>query len=429
MEVPRLMHNYVFGIITATAFLLPFITRDFTTLLILAALGCAIDLWRHPPKKHLNWRCISWTWIFILYIIASYFWSVRPDESLAFIMKSLPLIGAGYLLFWWLANVPPSIMALWGKRFVIAALLGIAISLVLGMWDYYIDDADQFVFWLIDIAQQLGIHVNERNGRWLMAKFNTAISHSVIILFMLAAYYFSQQKYVYALLMMIATPFYFLSDSQGAVVALILALITFALASFSLRFAVGAIMAGFIVMTSLIIPVATNSYHKDWQINKQIDSVASFAVRRWVFYLYARESTDDIFLGKGIRTSYYATLSDPDHYWQAAQGSEKRQDYIHYYFKEPNRFDIKPHNFFLMVIYELGFIGALLFLIAAWQGFNQFTTCIPQSTGRYYLASIVAFFTLHQFNFYYFIGWAISLSLLLCAMGFIIHKTIKEQAL
>ena len=147
------------------------------------------------------------------------------------------------------------------------------------------------------------------------------------------------------------------SDSQTAFLAMLLGTIVFIFAYFykydgrKLIFAVTAI--GLLFSPLIFLKSFENNFVQNYapQIIKQ---KASGEYREWIYYTYANEALSRPLVGHGLTSTKNFSPDNLDNYKKLAQERNVSHSLVH------------AHNFPLQVIFEFGYLGAILFLAAFW---------------------------------------------------------------
>ena len=112
------------------------------------------------------------------------------------------------------------------------------------------------------------------------------------------------------------------------------------------------------------------SYENKWVKNyapKILVQKGSAEQREWLFYVYAKESFKEPIIGHGLRSSRSFKPADMKNYFAEGETRGGRVGNFVSVNKDRRNINFHPHNIFLQIIFEFGYLGAILWLLAMWQ--------------------------------------------------------------
>jgi hypothetical protein len=89
--------------------------------------------------------------------------------------------------------------------------------------------------------------------------------------------------------------------------------------------------------------------------------------RQWLFYVYAKESLKKPLIGHGLRSSRSFEPASMKDYIAEGEARGGRVSTFVQRNKNKRNINLHPHNLFLQIIFEFGYLGAILLLLAMWQ--------------------------------------------------------------
>ena len=162
----------------------------------------------------------------------------------------------------------------------------------------------------------------------------------------------------------------YFSNSQSALLALCIGsaglFLGYAAARFT-RFIIWICLA-VALLSAPLIHIA--SYENKWVKNyapKVVIQKGAAEAREWLFYVYAKESLKEPIIGHGLRSGRSFEPADMRNYIAEGEARGGRVGKFVSVYKDRRNINLHPHNIFLQIIFEFGFLGAILWLLAMWQ--------------------------------------------------------------
>ncbi|MFW2437378.1 MAG: O-antigen ligase family protein [Parvibaculales bacterium] len=162
----------------------------------------------------------------------------------------------------------------------------------------------------------------------------------------------------------------YFSNSQSALLALCIGsaglFLGYAAARFT-RFIIWICLA-VALLSAPLIHIA--SYENKWVKNyapKVFIQKGAAEAREWLFYVYAKESLKEPIIGHGLRSGRSFEPADMRNYIAEGEARGGRVGKFVSVYKDRRNINLHPHNIFLQIIFEFGFLGAILWLLAMWQ--------------------------------------------------------------
>jgi len=162
----------------------------------------------------------------------------------------------------------------------------------------------------------------------------------------------------------------YFSNSQSALLALCIGsaglFLGYAAARFT-RFIIWICLA-VALLSAPLIHIA--SYENKWVKNyapKVFIQKGAAEAREWLFYVYAKESLKEPIIGHGLRSGRSFEPADMRNYIAEGEARGGRVGKFVSVYKDRRNINLHPHNIFLQIIFEFGYLGAILWLLAMWQ--------------------------------------------------------------
>ena len=127
--------------------------------------------------------------------------------------------------------------------------------------------------------------------------------------------------------------------------------------------------------------VHVKSFENKWVDNylpKVFLQKGSALEREWLYYVYAKEILKEPIIGHGLRSSRsFEPANMSDYITEGETRGEKLNNFVSNS-KDRKNINLHPHNIFLQIIFEFGYLGAILFLIAMWQILKHIDEAVDQ---------------------------------------------------
>ena len=190
----------------------------------------------------------------------------------------------------------------------------------------------------------------------LLRQSNRSLSLIPVFLFPLAGFYWPRAKWLFIPLIAIIFFITANSDSQTALLAMLLGTIIFIFAYFYKYDG-----RKLILCYRHWAPFISHSIFESFENNlvqnyapQIVKQKASGEYREWIYYTYANEALSRPLLGHGLKSTKDFTPDNLNSYIKLAQERSLPYSLAH------------AHNFPLQIIFEFGYLGAILFLAALW---------------------------------------------------------------
>jgi len=191
----------------------------------------------------------------------------------------------------------------------------------------------------------------------------------------------------------------FLSTHESSKVGIVLSTIVFAVALAWPVFARRAVLAGWCLAFILVVPLATMAYKAELHQADWLPYSASTRVTLWAYT--AEQVPEAPFLGIGATSTRKMDLDREDRQ-KPNQRKDSSDDFGW-------RAGPHAHNVFLQTWYELGAVGAVLFMVAG-AGLIVSVGRLPGASQAYMLAHIAAFVTILAFAWGLWQSWLMALA-------------------
>lgn len=324
-------------------------TKGFAPLLAIAGSISFIAVLMQPEKlQQVEFRKFIFALPFLFFMGLSLAWSQAENAGRSYFVLILVVVFTACL------NISFKGMSLEEqdkfKHLLSASLLfGIIVSISIGSYP---------LFWpkLSILTDNVSNQLTFANIE-LLRQSNRSLSLIPVFLFPLAGFYWHRARWFFIPLIAIVFFITANSNSQTAFLAILLGTIAFVFAYFykydgrRLIFAVTAI--GLLFSPIIFLKSFENNFVQNYapQIVKQ---KASGEYREWIYYTYANEALSRPFLGHGLRSTKNFSPENLNNYIELARERNLPHSLVH------------AHNFPLQVIFEFGYLGAILFLAAFW---------------------------------------------------------------
>lgn len=397
--------NLIIYLFCFSGIILPFAIKGFTILFILTSLLALVRLVQaHTINYQFDWQSLFWAWIFLGYISASYFWSATPDDSGTALIKVLAFVAGLIPLLLWQANTNITATPL-----KYALIIGIALTFISGLWHYLptLQNTTQLVWGDISLEPTRQV--------------NRALGIASVLIFITALYYRHRPRLT-ALILLVALTIALASQSQSAALAMVLGVIVFYIP----RFAYALMIAGFIGGILLSVPIAKYSF-TNATINNlvpaKLNEAASINIRRYIYYVYANDIKEHILFGRGINSDRNYISPHNATYLETAQTLPHMSSLYPYLAKSQEGVVAQhPHQIFLQIIFNFGYIGGVLFLLGIIQGLRLLHRHTHPAYHRYYLAAIAAYVGQFLFGYSLWQSWMIASSFIIIIIALLLHK-------
>ncbi len=328
-------------------------TKGFAPLMAISGSMALIAVLMQPEKfKQVEFRKFIFALPFLFFMGLSLSWSQAKNAGSSYFVLILVVVFTACLRITF-KSLPPDERDKFKHLLSTSLLLGIIVSISIGSYP---------LFWpeLSIIANNVSNQLTFANIE-LLRQSNRSLSLIPVFLFPIAGFYWSRAKWLF--IPLIAVTFFVTanSNSQTALLAILLGTIAFVFAYFyrydgrKLIFAVTAI--GLLFSPIIFLKSFENNLVDNYapQIIKQ---KASGTYREWIYYTYAKEALSKPFIGHGLRSTKNFSPENLETYIKTAR--DRRVPALN----QPNI--AHAHNFALQIIFEFGYVGAFLFLSAFW---------------------------------------------------------------
>ena len=328
-------------------------TKGFAPLMAIAGSMALIAVLMRPEKlKQIELSKFKFAFPFLFFMGLSLLWSKAENGSSSYLVLLL-LVAFTECLRIAYESLPLDEQDKFKHLLNISLIFGIVVSISVGSYPHVWPELPALTEEFSKQFKLLNIE--------LLRQSNRSLSLIPVFLFPLAGFYWPRARWFF--IPLTALTFFIIanSDSQTAFLAMLLGIIVFVFAYFykydgrKLIFTVTAV--GLLASPLMFLKSFENNLVKNFapQIIKQ---KASGAQREWIYYTYANEALSKPFVGHGLRSTHDFSPDNLSNYIKLA---EDQRVY------PVNKSNIAhAHNFPLQIIFEFGYFGAFLFLIAFW---------------------------------------------------------------
>ncbi len=398
--------------------LAPFITIAVKGVVILLALagimGLALTRSWNPQSWLPPLAPFSLGYLFLAFALISVAWSPNLEGSLTSFAKLSASLIFTFLALHAVTRLTASPRNETYKNILsLTLIVTIWINLLIAPWPYYGPSLDAF------LIGQTGQNLSGLTGYdfELVRQVNRALTILAILLFVIGPYEMAQRPKLFVLTcvgFLIATIF---SDSQTAVLAFLLGIGGYAVALISLRLLQNLILAclaiGLVVAPLLFGGLDSTRTITDL-VPSEVDRLASVDTRLHIYRVFGQESLNNPYFGHGYYSSKDYHPTEIVRYldeMEAAGGSAVHIASSRQY----GTIAAHPHQIFLQVVFEFGFLGALLFWFACAQTIRAISNRISPEAQAWFLASLGPIFAQTLFGYSLWQSWLLA-TLGLCVL-------------
>ena len=368
-------------------------TKGFAPLMAISGTMAFIAVLAQPKKlKQVEFRKFIFALPFLFFMGLSLLWSQGENGGSSYFVLILVVVFTACLRITF-RSLPLDEQDKFKNLLSASLLFGIVVSISIGSYP---------LFW-----PELSILTNNVSNQLtfanieLLRQSNRSLSLIPVFLFPLAGFYWHRARWFF--IPLIAITFFITanSNSQTAFLAIMLGTIVFIFAYFykydgrKLIFVGTAI--GLLFSPLIFVKSFENNFVQNYapQIIKQ---KASGAHREWIYYTYANEALSRPLVGHGLRSTKNFAPDNHNNYIRLARERNLSYSLAH------------AHNFPLQIIFEFGYLGAILFLVALWWLLNLRFDNAERAT---HAATLAAICGLLLFSYSLWQSW------LLASLGFL----------
>ena len=338
-------------------------TKGFAPLIALSGILAISSLIMKPSLLiKIDWKRVAPALPFLAFAGLSLLWTDAEGGSRSFLVFISVIIFTFSLIFVFLETSEE-----WKKKYrkylSFSLLIGVLASLGVGAHP---------IVWpeLVNISEQFSSQTDLGNIE-LLRQSNRSLSMTPAILFLLAGFYWKQARWLVIILFSGALFVIANSNSQTAFLALIGggAAIPFA---YFFKYSGRKLILALTTIGLLTSPIIfLKSFEHKWverYTPEIVQKKVSGEYRQWIYFVFAKEISSNPLLGHGFKSTHNAQLENLDTYVDLAQ-QRKIKSAINNAAKS-GTVAAHAHNFPLQMIFELGYIGAILFLGVLWALLN-----------------------------------------------------------
>jgi O-antigen ligase len=328
-------------------------TKGFAPLLAISGSVAFIAFLIQPGKlKQIKLSEFIFALPFLFFIGLSLLWSQSENDGSSYFVLLMVVAFTACLLFAY-ESLPVDEQDKFKRLLNISLIIGIIVSISIGSYPHIWPE-------LSTLTEEFSKQHQFANIE-LIRQSNRSLSLIPIFLFPLAGFYWHRARGFF--ISLIAAAFFISanSNSQTAFLAMLLGIIVFVFADFykydgrKLIFTATAI--GLLASPVIFVKSFENNVVKNFA-PQIIQQKASGAQREWIYYTYAKEALAKPVIGHGLRSTHNFSPDNLNSYIKLA---EDRGVYL------ASRENIAhAHNLPLQIIFEFGYLGAILFLLAFW---------------------------------------------------------------
>ena len=371
---------------------LGFATKGFAPLLAVSGSTAFLAVLMQPKKlKQIELRKFIFALPFLFFIGVSILWSQAENAGRSYFILILVVVFTACLRIIF-KDLPIEEQNNFKDRLSVSIFFGVIASIGVGAYP---------LLWpeLSGLANVISNQISFANIE-LIRQSNRSLSLIPVFLFPLAGFYWHRAKWFLTPLIAVTVFITANSNSQTAFLAMLLGIIVFTFAYFykydgrKLIFtatAIGLLASPIMFLKSFEYKLVKNFAP---QIIKQ---KASAEQREWIYYTYANEALSKPFVGHGLRSTQDFSPDNLNTYLKLAENRKVTR---------ANQGNIAhAHNFPLQIIFEFGYLGAILFLAAFWWMLNLGFNNSGSPTHAATLAALCGFLL---FSYSFWQSWLLS---------------------
>ena len=329
--------------------ILGFATKGFAPLLTISGgMAFIAVLLRSANLKQLELRKFIFAAPFLLFIGFSLLWSESERSGSSYFVLILVVVFTACLRITF-KELSIGEQDKFKHLLSISLLFGIIVSISIGSYP---------LFWpeLSSLANIVSNQISFANIE-LVRQSNRSLSLIPVFLFPLAGFYWHRARWLFVPLFVVTFFITANSNSQTAFLALLLGTLVFGLSYLNLydgRKLIFTVMAiGLLASPIMFVKSYENNFVQNYA-PPIIKQKASGELRQWMYYAYAKEALSQPILGHGFRSTENFSPKNHSNYKDPVHERNLTDPFAH------------AHNFPLQIIFEFGYLGAILFLAAFW---------------------------------------------------------------
>ena len=355
---------------------LAFAIKGFAPVLALAGLTAILALSVHRPLPRAPWRDVPAVLLAAFgYVLVSATWGIS-ERTFDTVVRLVMVV-----IFAWALIAVFNILAddqkmRWARWLRLSLGFGVFAAIIIGPYNMYWPGAVEFMEAYFELLRQV----------------NNSLSILPAFLFILLSSWQKQRYWLQALIIVVALCVTFISESQTSFLATTLALIAFVLAKISVPLCRHLIFASLAVCTLASPLIFSAAYQGKWVASYAPQTFAERGageVREWIYYVYAQEIVNRPLFGHGINGSKDFKPSNLGQYVALTNDAPALHKEIQKATRSGN-VAAHPHNIFLQLIFEFGYMGSFLILAAIWRFFSWLENYADAHLAPYYWASFAA---------------------------------------
>jgi O-antigen ligase len=292
----------------------------------------------------------------LAFLVASAFWGIseRAGETAFRLLLVLAFMVAIPAMF---QRLDTQIQQKWAHYLTLSMSFGVISSLIIGPYNLYWPELGELLSDYLELLRQV----------------NASLAILPVFLFLLLAQIQTARPFWrfggIGLILALALVVTAVSKSQTSLWSMLLGLSALGLASLSIRLCRNIIFVAILAATLLAPFVFTAAYEQKWVERftpSLIQQQASGQTRSFLYYVFSQESLKRPVFGHGINASKYFVPETLDDYVRLTHDRPKAAKKVRQWQKNGG-FASHAHNIFLQIIFEVGYLGALLVLATIWQ--------------------------------------------------------------
>ena len=370
---------------------LAFATKGFAPILALAGLTAILALSVHRPLPRAPWRDVPAVLLAAFgYMIVSATWGISertPDT----VVRLVLVVGFTWALIAVFNSLADDQKMRWARWLRLSVGFGVFSAIIIGPYNAYWPGAVEFMDAYFELLRQV----------------NNSLSILPAFLFILLSSWQKQRRWLQALIIAVVFCVTYVSESQTSFLATMLAIIAFGLAKISIPLCRHLIFASLAVCTLASPLIFSAAYSGKWVANYAPQTFAERGageVREWIYYVYAQEIANRPLFGHGINGSKDFEPSNLGEYVALTNDVPALHNEIQKATRSGN-VAAHPHNVFLQLIFEFGYMGSLLILAGIWRFFSWLESYADAQPAPYYWASFAAGFATVVFGLTLWHSW------------------------
>lgn len=387
------------------------------TPIVLACIGfialLTVRSWRIFPKLKDYWAGYG----FLALALFSLTWSIDApagSEALAKLTITLACLFLGSRA---LSHVDQNTNETWKNILSLSFIAAMWVNAIIAPWPYYGPVID--TYFLSTYGQTVADAVGYEFE--LIRQVNRALALLPVIIFIIAPFELERRPRLFCVSFLVFFLACIFSDSQTAVLALLLGLIGLGLGKISAPLGRGLVLACLgvgLIVTPFIIDAITARDGLSKNMPTTVNELANADARLAIYRFFARDVFDAPLIGHGFYSAKDYSPPNIDTYLEEMVDEGLSEEVLGN-MSNHGVIASHPHQLFLQILFELGFVGAAVFWLASAQLISNAARSFEHDIQPWIVATLGPVFAQTLFGYSPWQSWllaALGLCLLLACI-------------